>query len=559
MNKTQRWLRRLGVIVGALGALIMVAAVAGYFWLFQRPQPVTDGTLTVAGISGAVEIIRDNFGVPHIFAPSRNDALFAQGYVHAQDRLWQMEFNRRVTSGRLSEVLGKPALDNDLLLRTLGFRRVAEQEWNQLDGDAKAALDAYTRGVNAFISTHLDNLPAEFVILGFKPEPWTPLDSVAWGKVMALSLGGNMSRELLRQQAIAKLGADKWNELEPGYPKEGPFIVGDGFATELSQNGQTPPTDGSPAVEVDPAARASRQALASLFDATRLLALGMNDGEASPEPVEVADPSTIFGSNNWVIGGARTTTGKPILANDPHLGIQMPSIWYEVHLKGGGLEVSGVSFPGVPGIVIGHNARIAWGFTNVGPDVQDLYIEKPNPANPKQFEFQGKWEDAQVYREEIKVKGAESVIREVLVTRHGPIVTGVGASAKSPEALALRWTALEPSQTSASILKLNEAQNWEQFRAAMKLFAVPAQNTVYADVDGNIGYQMPGWIPIRSQGDGAMSQPGWTGAYEWKGYIPFDDLPRVFNPPSGYIVTANNAVVPESYKYFISKEWAPPY
>ncbi len=553
-------MKRIGkifaIILGLLIVLLLVGGMGGYVWFFQRPQPVVDGTLRVVGLKDRVEIIRDNLGVPHIFARTKEDAVFAQGYVHAQDRLWQMEFNRRITGGRLSEVVGKATLDNDLFLRTMGFRRVAEQEWNMLDADAKSMMEAYARGVNAFISTHQDNLPPEFALLGFKPEPWTPVDSIAWGKVMALNLSGNMGRELLRAQGIAKIGEAKWNELEPGYPPEGPFIVDERVPTAAHLNGTDAENLESfnhalcvPCVSgVDTDELAS---LARLLDDTRLLALGMHSMDA--------DPSTIFGSNNWVIAGSRTTTGKPILANDPHLGIQMPSVWYEVHLKGGTLDVSGVSFAGVPGVIIGHNARIAWGFTNVGPDVQDLYIEKPNPSNPRQFEFQGQWEDAQVIREEIKLKGADTVVREVLVTRHGPIVTGLGAAAKSNQPLALRWTALEPGLTSASLLKLNEAQNWEQFRAALKLFVVPSQNSIYADVDGNIGYQMPGLIPIRAKGDGAMPVPGWTGEYEWKGYIPYDELPRTFNPPNDYIVTANNAVVPTSYKYFISKEWAAPY
>jgi len=549
MKIISRTLKVLGILVLIL---ILLASGGGYLFV-QRTLPQMKGTVHLTGLKGQVEIIRDRWGVPHIFAQNQEDLFFAQGYVHAQDRLWQMEFNRRVAAGRLSEVLGKATVETDIYLRTLGLYRAAQADAAILDPETKAVLEAYARGVNAFIATHEDSLPPEFTLLGFKPAPWSPVDTLGWGKVMALNLSGNMDNEIWRAQAIAKLGEARLAELEPGYPASGPFIVEEMAKTGgITSAGTANSTEAAPWLQaLDPKSLAALQAQ---NDALPSLLLSYSWPAAMPK----ADPAAFFalGSNNWVVSGARTQSGKPLLANDPHLGIQMPSIWYEIHLSGGGLDVIGVSFPGVPGVIIGHNQRIAWGVTNVGPDVQDLYIEKVNPQNPKQVEFKGQWEDVQVFAEEIKVKGESSRTIEVLVTRHGPVVTPIIKG--MTQTLALRWTALEPGTIFRSVRLLNQAQNWEQFRAALAYWDVPSQNFVYADVDGNIGYQMPGRVPIRAKGDGSVPVPG-TGDYEWLGWIPYDELPRTLNPAKGYVVTANNAVVPPTYKYFISKEWAAPY
>lgn len=546
-------MKTLRNVLKALAILLVVLVVAlggGGYLFVQRTLPQTDGTVQLDGIKGRVEIVRDRWGVPHIYAQNLEDLFFAQGYVHAQDRLWQLEFNRRVAAGRLSEVLGKATLETDTYLRTLGLARTAQAEAAALDSQTKLVLESYARGINTYVATHQDSLPLEFVILGFKPEPWTPADTLGWGKVMSLNLGGNMDSEVWRARLIAKLGETKAAELEPGYPAEGPFIVPEMSGTsDLGGD-----SAGTP--EVTLPARVDDSALLALAEqqaAVRALLLGAGWGS------EAADGLTTegIGSNNWVVAGSRTQTGKPLLANDPHLGIQMPSIWYEIHLSGGGLDVIGSSFPGAPAVIIGHNQRIAWGVTNVGPDVQDLYIEKMNPQNPRQYQYQGQWVDAQVVQEEIKVKGEPSRNLEVLVTRHGPIVTPVLKGVT--ETLALRWTALDPGTLFKSVRLLDEAQNWEQFRTALSYWDVPSQNFIYADLDGNIGYQTPGRIPIRAKGNGSVPVPGYSGEYEWTGFIPFDELPRVFNPPKGYVVTANNAVVSRSYKYFISSEWAPPF
>jgi penicillin amidase len=531
-----------------LVVLVVVAGVAGYL-VVQRTLPQTDGAVQIDGLRDRVEIIRDKNGVPHIYAQNQDDLYFAQGYVHAQDRLWQLEFNRRVAAGRLSEILGNPTVETDIYLRTLGMYRTAQAEVAALDPETKAILEAYAKGINAFVASHQDSLPLEFVILGFKPEPWTPADTLGWGKVLAMNLGGNMDSEVWRSRAIARLGVDRVADLEPPYPADGPFIV-----PELGGTSSLTPDETyqgwAEASSLDSGALA---ALADRQNAVNALLIAADWQQVSRDLVSTEG----IGSNNWVVAGARTQSGKPLLANDPHLGIQMPSIWYEIHLTGGGIDVVGASFPGAPAVIIGHNQRIAWGVTNVGPDVQDLFIERMNPQNPKQYQFQGQWVDAKVINEEIKIKGAASRQLEILVTRHGPVVTPVLKGVT--ETLALRWTALDPGTIFRSVRMLNQAKDWNEFRTALSYWDVPSQNFVYADVDGNIGYQTPGRIPIRAKGNGSVPAPGYSGEYEWTGFIPFDELPRVYNPTKGYVVTANNAVVPTSFKYFIGNDWAAPY
>ncbi len=511
-----KWLRRALLGVGVfLLLVILVIPTTGYL-LLRRSFPAINGTIKVEGLKAPVEVYRDKWGVPHIYAQNVEDLFFAQGYVTAQDRLWQMEFNRRIGSGTLSEVLGEATLETDRFIRTIGWRRVAEEEAANLDEETRTMLKAYVAGVNALIDKA--SLPPEFLILGFKSDPWTPADSIAWGKVMAWDLGGNWETEILRASLIEKLGEEKANQLAPPYPADAPPII-----PSEPLGYQIPGTD-----------RLLRQA-------RQLKELLGAQGAG-------------LGSNNWVIDGQKSATGMPLLANDMHLGIQMPSIWYEVHLVGGGFNVEGYSFPGVPGVIVGHNKDIAWAVTNVGPDVQDLYIEKVSPANPDQYEYQGQWLEMEIVEEEIKVKGQDSAVERVCLTRHGPIITPVVEGVT--ETLALRWTALEPSQIYKSVIMLNRAKNWEEFREALRFWAVPSQNFVYADREGNIGYQMPGWIPVRAQGQGLVPVPGWTGEYEWERYIPFEELPHVFNPPTHYIVTSNNRVIGDEYPYFISHDWA---
>lgn len=530
-----RFLSRVLIGVVILAALVGLALAAARFVLVPRNFPKVDGTIRLQGLDGPVDVYRDNLGIPQIYASTEHDLLMAQGFVQAQDRFWQMEFQRRIGSGRLSEVLGEATLDTDRFIRTVGWARTAAQEAELLDGEDRALLQAFADGVNAYLTEHRGPKGLEFTILGLtgvkvEPEPWTLLDSLTWGKVMAWNLGGESTVELTRAEVADKLGAPAIAQLMPPYDSDYPTIVS-----------QLP----SPA---------SLSAVPDLLYAS-----------------SSGDSLGRVGSNSWVISGERTATGAPMLENDPHLGIQMPSIWYEIGLHcqpvgpDCGFNVTGASLLGVPGVVIGHNQRIAWGFTNLGPDVVDFFIERPNPDNPNQYEYQGQWEDMQVVREEIQVAGQdEPEVVNARITRHGPIINDVIGGVQEDwtlgwEPLAMSWTALEPSTTLRAILMLDRAGNWDEFRQAMSYFDVPSQNTVYADVDGNIGYQAPGRIPIRAAGDGSMPVPGWDGEYEWIGTIPFEELPYAFNPPEGYIVAANNKVVGDDYPYFLSMDWAPGY
>ncbi len=470
----------------------------------------------MAGLNGAVEIVRDSHGIPYISAPTDHDAYFALGYVHAQDRLWQMEMQRRIGAGRLSEVLGETPVKTDQFLRTLGVYRAAEAAWPALTPESQTALQAYADGVNAFLAEG-HPLPPEFVILGFKPEPWKPADSLVWAKMMSWNLGDTYGDDLLRGQMAAALGPERAAQLMPGYPAGAPIILPpDAMAAELRK--------------VD---------------------------EVLRETLGLGDKSN--GSNNWVVNGTRTASGKPMLANDPHLGAQIPAIWYLAGMQGDKLHAVGATLPGLPAVVIGHNADIAWGVTNLGPDVQDLYSERINPANPGQYEVNGQWTNLQIVPEEIKVKGEDKPINwAARATRHGPLISDV--TDQRGNALALRWPALDPGDTTMdAFLQINYARNWDDFTAALRGYIGPSQNFVFADRAGNIGYYGPGHIPVRARGDGTVPVPGWTDEYAWKGWIPFEQLPHAYNPADGYLVTANNRVTPDDYPYFITTDWAPPY
>ncbi len=517
MRIIKRILASLLIII----VLLAIALVAGGYVFLSQRWPQTNGEVHVPGLTSRVEVYRDPWGIPHIYAHNLEDLYFAQGYVHAQDRLWQMEFQRRVGHGRLSEILGEATLDTDRFLRTIGITRAAQKDLEAMSPEAQGYLEAYSRGVTAYIETHRGRLPLEFVILGFEPEPWQPVDTLGWAKMMAWDLGGNWESELLRARLIQALGQEKVAELVPRYPLAGPFII----PPEVKDYSSL----GAPDLSCYRAMRRS---------------LGLTPGFLAG-----------LGSNNWVVG-SKTTTGKPLLANDPHLGIQMPSIWYEIGLHAPGMNVVGASLPGTAGVVIGHNDYIAWGMTNVGPDVQDLYIEH---VRGDEYEYQGQWLPLTVIREEIRVKGwDEPEVLEVRLTNHGPLINDVIEGLEEP--VAFKWTATaEAIRVAESLFRLNQARNWEEFREALRLWDVPSQNFVYADVEGNIGYQMSGLVPIRRKGQGLVPVPGWTGEYEWTGYIPFEELPSVYNPASGFIVTANNQVVPDDYPYFISAEWAAPY
>ena len=491
---------------------------AGLTWISRRRNPLVDGTLRLPGLHDPVDIVRDHLGVPHIYAQNTGDMLFAQGFVHAQDRLWQLDFQRRLVAGRLAEVLGAATLPLDRWMRTIGMRRVADQEVALLAPDVRSDLERYAAGINAGIRR--ERLPVEFTLLHYTPEPWQLADTLSWIKMMSWTLSVNWETEILRAQLIARLGPDLAARLEP------------------------PSLDRWPHILVD---QADREGI----------------GRGAQEKAEAARPFTGppatagLGSNNWVISGKHTATGKPLLANDMHLVMGVPAIWYENHLSDGECSISGVTFPGIPGVVAGHNSHVAWGFTNGFPDVQDLYMEhlRRTADGRVQYEYRGEWLDAQVIQEQIAVKGARPVVEEVVITRHGPIINGLTSELADGLPLALRWTSLEPDTMIHALRQINCAGDCLELREALRDWTAPVQNVLYADTKGNIGYSFPGKVPIRAGGDGQVPVPGWTGEYEWVGYIPFDELPHLYNPPQGYIVTANNRVAADDYPYYLGREY----
>ncbi len=572
MKKLSRIFGRL--LIGVLIIALILGGVATYYFKSYLPDkvapqsfPQIDGSIHMTGLNGTVDVYRDNMGIPHIYATTAHDLFFAEGYVHAQDRFWQMDAWRHIGSGSLSEMFGNGQVSTDAFLRTLGWEETAQQEYVLLSPDLKAILDAYTDGVNAYLKNHDGTaLSLEYAVLrllspAYKIQPWTPVNSLTWGKAMAWDLRGNMDEEIERAVLLKTLTSQQINQLFPPYPSDHPIIVNQiGNGTSASST-----TQDVAQFQIPDATLSALQHNASLLDA----ALG--------------PASEGIGSNSWVVSGALTATGKPILANDPHLEIQMPSIWYQVDLHcmpksdQCPYEVAGFSFAGVPGVIIGHNDKIAWGFTNTGPDVMDLFIEKVNPNNPNQYMQNERWVNFQTHTETINVVGGSPVTITVRSTDHGPIISDTygplantnidnapdfvpfkeraGVQLPDQYVIALEWTALKPSTPFEAVWGFNKAQNWNDFRAAAQNFHVPAQNLIYADTSGNIGYQMPGDVPIRKSGDGRFPVPGWTGQYDWTGFIPFDQLPYTFNPAEGYIVTANNQVAPNSYPYFITADW----
>ncbi|MEH2053957.1 penicillin acylase family protein [Nostoc sp.] len=559
-NYRKGWLRKR-LKITLIFLLVLGLLLVGFAtYTVRQSFPQESGTIQIPELKAEVSVQRDKWGIPHIYAANSHDLFMAQGYIHAQDRFWQMDFWRHIGSGRLSEMFGSSQVDTDKYLRTMGWARVAQQEIQEINAEMKAYLEAYADGVNAYLTEHQGSaLSLEYVVLkflnpGYKPEPWQILHSLTWGKVMAYDLGRNFEREIERAILLKTLTPTQVEELFPPYPQDLPVIL-----PELQQGTGEAEKGRDNNVEV---LLNSPDVLPALESITKpMMALE-----------QLIGPTGIgIGSNNWVISGQWTATGKPILANDPHLGVQIPSIWYEVglHCTPKSAEcpynVSGFSFAGMIGVIIGHSDRIAWGVTNVQSDVMDLYIEKINPKNPNQYEVNGKWVDMQLVQETIQVAGSQPIIQTVRYTRHGPILSDVSPNLKDfkpsrslelPQnyAVALRWTALEPSKLAYTVPQINRAQNWQEFRTAASNYDVPAQNLVYADIDGNIGYQMPGKFPIRAQGDGRYPVPGWTDEYEWQGYIDFDKLPKSFNPPQGYIATANNLVMRE-YPYLITADW----
>ncbi|MGG2056778.1 penicillin acylase family protein [Lysinibacillus pakistanensis] len=498
-------------------AVVAIALFIGFTWFMNKSKPVIDGELAVNVLEQDVSVTRDDKGVPHIFAQTDADLYRAQGYVQAQDRLFQMDLARRQASGRLSEIIGEATINSDKHFRTFSLRDAAEKSLSAYDPESKQVLEWFAEGVNAFIAEakEKNTLSYEFALLGYEPEDWSVEDSLTIGKYMAYDLGGNWNALAFRHWALQNFGEDKAKELFMKYPENASSII--------EANKENPVT------------------VAGQFQADLL-------------------PNEFNGSNNWVVSGEKTASGTPILADDPHLGLSTPSIWYQMHLNSPEQNVSGVIFAGIPGIILGHNDDIAWGVTNVGPDVQDLYIEIPNPDNPTQYRYDGKWEQAEVRDESIKVKDGDTVDFEVVVTRHGPIMTNLAFKDTEPTAqFAMQWTALQPTAELSAILGFNKAKSWNEFEKALEDFKAPAQNFVFASKDGTIAYKANGQIPIRKQGDGQLPVPGDSSDYGWEGFIPWDELPTIINPKDGFIATANNEVIGEEYPYHITNFWAQPY
>lgn len=558
-------LRRVILGVAALLAVMVVVGAAVGVVTVRRSFPQTAGELTLTGLDEPVEVHRDDAGVPTVVASTSHDLFLAQGFVHAQDRFWEMDFRRHVTAGRLSELFGASQVETDRFVRTLGWRRVAEQELSRLDDRTVAALEAYATGVNAYLDGRPTSaMSLEYAVLGlqrpgYRPEPWTPADSLAWLKAMAWDLRTNLEDELGRVLTAAEVGIERTRELYPDYPfaRHAPIVtrgrVVDG-AFRPDPSAGAGPAAPSPAV------------LAAVGDEAAALQRRLGSLPALLGP---AGPG--IGSNSWVVSGEHTASGEPLLANDPHLGPAMPSVWHQMRLRCEPVgpdcpyNVGGFTFSGVPGVVIGHNDRVAWGFTNLGADVTDLFVER---VDGDRYRVDGRWRDMRIRTEAIEVAGGEDRQVTIRSTRHGPLLSDVSGEAAAAagaapaagedydHALALRWTALDPGRTADAITRLNRAGSFEEFRQAARLFEVPAQNLVYADVDGHIGYQAPGRIPIRSSGRGLWPSPGWNDEGEWVGFVPFDELPWSLDPPDGRIVAANQRVVGPDYPHLLHVDTA---
>jgi penicillin amidase len=586
--------------------LLLIAAALG-IWAARRPLPQTDGSLPLDVLDGAVDVFRDGFGVPHIYADTSHDLFVAQGFVHAQDRFWEMDVRRHTTAGRLSELFGERLIDTDRFIRTMGWRRVAEREWSMLGPETQQMLRAYAEGVNAYLERRTSaELSVEYTVLGlqlpdYDPEPWTPVDSLAWLKAMAWDLRANSEDEISRVELTETLPVERIEQLWPPFPYDlrDPIVpaspvlsraIGGDSAGKRTGVGGGRSGDGGDSGTGQKSVRATSVQPIPTADLARARPLLSQLSERlAGLPTMLGPAGSGLGSNAFAVAGDKTATGRPLLANDPHLAPSLPSIWYQMALHCRTLSaacpyaVTGVTFSGMPGVVIGHNQRIAWGFTNLGPDVADLVLERLVDGG---YEHAGRTLPLSERRETIRVAGGDDVTITVRETGHGPLLSdaeetlrdvadnapaaegaepaggdeGVRASGSEPAggdelAVAMRWTALRPGRTADAITALNLADNWDEFRDAASLFEVPAQNLVYADVDGNIGYQAPGRIPVRAPGDdGRWPVAGWTGTHDWQGFVAFDDLPSLFNPGEGFIVTANQPVVPAGIKPFFSTD-----
>lgn len=572
---TRRKQIRLTLVAVAIGLVVaLVVGVTLATTAVRRPFPTTSGELTIAGLTGPVEVLRDEFGVPHIYADTADDLALAQGFVHAQDRFFQMDLGRHATAGRLAELVGEAGVESDTVVRTLGWREVAEQELPLLEPSTRRFLQAYADGVNAYLESHASpsSISLEYVVLGqrfggYSPQEWTPVDSLAWLKAMAWDLKGNYEGELTRARLSGRMTAAQIQELFPSLNLEARPPI-------LSSEEWDAVSGGAPEASLD---RVALDGLGvDLADLERIEAAYADVGAAMAATPEAFGRGEGVGSNSWVVTGSKSSTGQPILANDPHLAVGIPSVFYQVGLhcravdEACPFDVAGFSFAGMPGVVIGHNHRIGWGFTNLGADVTDLYLHR---LREEDYLRDGVYVPLETRSETIAVAGGEDVVLTVRSTVQGPLLSDVspaaseaGASApvqgrevRERYAVALAWTGSLPGNTADAILGFNTATNFVEFRAAAAKFAVPGQNLVYADVDGNIGYQAPGQIPIRTAAiegaaPGYWPAPGWDSRYDWRGFVPFEDMPWVYNPEDEVIVAANQAPT-DSFRPFLTTEF----
>jgi len=510
----------LRTLVG-LALILLLAGGVGYIWL-RGSLPTTEGEISIAGLEAAVEILRDADGIVTIRAENEQDAFLALGYVHAQDRLWQMDFMRRTGAGRLSEVIGGATLRVDRLMRTLGLYRVAEANLEQLSGPTRATLESYTAGVNAFMNTHEGPWPPEFYLLRYRPEPWRVADSMVWGRLMALQLSSNWSDEVRRLRLAKHLEPEQVAFLWPDYPADGPIALAE---------------------------------LAGLYDGPTHARLG------KVLPWDWAPKSA---SNAWALSGSQTASGKPIMANDPHLSLSAPGVWYLVRIETPDIQLVGATAPGAPFLVVGHNGRIAWGLTTTEGDAQDIFVERLTEGDPTRYDTPDGPQPFEVREETIEVRGEDPVVQRVRTTRHGPVMSDVFAEAGDltgdGHVLALAWPALrDDDRTADALFDVNHANNWREFEAALRNWHSPQQTIVYADTEGTIGLAAPARLPLRKKGDGRSPVPGWSGEHDWTGFIPFEDLPRQRNPSRGRIVTANNRLVPDDFPHLITADWRNPF
>ena len=509
--------RPSSALAGALAAAGAGAGSVGlWYQLFRRPLPKTRGRIGVKGLEDTVTIERDARGVARIEARGTPDLCFAQGFVHAQDRLFQLEFYRRVGAGRVSEFAGADGIQIDRLMRTLGLRRFADKEIDLLPQRDIDVLSAYAAGVNAAMEA-APALPLEHQLLRIQPEPWVIQDSLVVRKLIALGFSTNMETELFRAELVAKVGAEKAARLEPQYPHGSPLVMDPGVAWS--------------------------------GDALDLIEQIAEVREAIGWSLEPA------GSNNWAVSGERSVTGMPLLAGDPHITTSIPDTWYTLEASTPDLELRGGSMPGFPGLVIGHTRHVAWSFTNVMADTQDLFVEHIREGEDgPEYEFQGEWRPVTVHHEEIQIKGSEPERLEVRETHHGPVVTGV-LGAQTGEPLTLAWTAIKEPVVNSTGIDAGAFRNGEELVEAFRTYSTPCMNMVWADSSGNIGYKLVGKIPIRLGGCPDLPKPGWTGEYEWDGWVPYDELPEIVNPPGGVLVTANNRIAPDDYPHHITSEY----